>query len=513
MKTLCNFSIRLTFFLSVFFGLGNESFAQGRVVINEFMPWSGCNTTSEFVELMNFGPGPMDIGCYIVTNGQYSVTIPPNTVINPGKYFVISGQNSLTQGCGNIDSTVQVDLNWTTCNCSNTTIPTTGDGFFANGGSSNEKVVLLSPNLTVLDAVSRSSTPSTSNAITTPSLSGSCTSRTFDLDTMNVAYESIGISTGIDNSYARRVDGDCGWVKTTEISADAANKTGSTSSATYSFSTLSASQCNGSTGSISITVTASNVAALFPMTYTLAYDKDSNNVFNSNDNYYYGVDSSASTIDISNLAYGRYRITVGSASGCNLQSFDFFIFNCYGVVLSYKIKSFVFNGAKDGNDWFAGEIQGVGNLQAVILEGGNGSSFLQLKQLDDFTSVNETFHLNISLPASSYTVFRLKIIDKNNIVSYSREIKISRPESIRENIWPNPSRKEIFIKFNSESNGYSDYIMYNSFGTVVRRTKIRLTRGLNIVRIEISDLKPGNYHLAIEGRQQETLATFRFLRS
>ena len=89
MKTLCNFSIRLSFFLSVLFGLGYESFAQGRVVINEFMPWSGCNTTSEFVELMNFGPGPMDIGCYIVTNGQYSVTIPPNTVINPGKYFVI----------------------------------------------------------------------------------------------------------------------------------------------------------------------------------------------------------------------------------------------------------------------------------------------------------------------------------------------------------------------------------------------------------------------------------------
>lgn len=72
------------------------------------------------------------------------------------------------------------------------------------------------------------------------------------------------------------------------------------------------------------------------MTYTLAYDKDSNSVFDNNDIYIQGVDSSANSIDISNLAYGRYRITVGSSSGCNLQSFNFFIFNCYGVVLPFS---------------------------------------------------------------------------------------------------------------------------------------------------------------------------------
>jgi hypothetical protein len=196
--------------LALLLTLHIPSLGQGRVVINEFMPWSGCNTASEFIELLNFGPGPMDIGCYIVTNGQYAITIPANTIIQPGEYFVLSGRDTLPTNCGNIDSAVEVDLNWSTCNCTDKPVPTTGNGLLVNGGSSNEKVVLLDPNLNVLDAVSRSSTPSSSVSITTATAGGACTANTFNLGTMGVAYESINIATGIDNSFARRVDGDCG---------------------------------------------------------------------------------------------------------------------------------------------------------------------------------------------------------------------------------------------------------------------------------------------------------------
>lgn len=302
------------------------SFGQGRVVINEYMPWSGCSNNSEYIELMNFGPGPMDVGCYIVTNGQYAVTIPANTILAPGSYYVIAGQNVLSAGCGNVDSSITVDLNWATCNCTDKAVPTTGSGFMQDGGSANEKIVLLSPTLGIVDAVSRMLPASSSLLINSSSNAGTCTPTTFDLDNLPITYEAINISTGINNSYSRRVDGDCGWVKTTDISAGAPNKTGSSSSAMYSFSTLSASECNGTTGSISIAVSAADVSTLFPMTYTLAYDLDSNNVFDGADVYTQGSDSSASSIDISNLAYGRYRITVGSSSGCNLQ-FTIFSFS------------------------------------------------------------------------------------------------------------------------------------------------------------------------------------------
>jgi hypothetical protein len=295
------------------------SFGQGKIVINEFMPWAGCTTTSEFIELLNFGPGPMNIGCYIITNGTYSVTIPPNTILQRGQYFILSGQDLLPQNCGNTDSAVHVDLNWNTCNCTNVPIPTTGDGFLQNGGNANDKVVLLDPALNVIDAVSTNIPVSSSASITTPVLSGGCSSKIFNLGTMGISYESTGPSTGVNNSIARKVDGDCGWVKTTAISAHAPNKTGSTASVTYDFTAVSTTQCNSTAGSISIQVNSSNVNALFPMNYTIGFDVDGNGVFNSSDQYTYGIDNSAPTIDIDNLSYGRYRIAVGSSSSCNLK--------------------------------------------------------------------------------------------------------------------------------------------------------------------------------------------------
>ena len=473
--------------------------AQGRIVINEIMPWSGCNTTSEFIELMNFGPGPMNIGCYIVTNGQYSVTIPPNTIIQPRQYYVLAGQKIIPQGCGNADSSIQVDLNWTTCNCTNTPIPTTGDGFMQNGGSANEKIVLLDPNLQVVDAVSRNTTPSSSVSITTAALSG-CSSQTFNLGTMGISYESINSSTGIDNSFARKVDGDCGWLKTTVISAHAPNKTGSTSSASYDFSTLSASQCSGTTGSISIKVNAADVNALFPMNYTLGFDRDSNEFFNHDDQYFYGADQVPDAIDIANLAYGRYRITVGSASGCNLKSFDFYIFNCYGVVLPVELQFFKYVGSTDGNHLFNFRISEGISIKKIVLEGSGGGNFESLQT--HFGPIPEVVQ-TLKVPVSSYNKYRLRITDRFDQVSYSPVIVIRNNVPVT-NAWPNPVKKEIFVQLPYEVQDRPAYIMLNSVGTQVSQGR-GINRGGNLISIPTADLGPGSYYLRIEGNNRAPL--------
>src|SRR5438270_8747676 len=133
------------------------------------MPWpaNSCGTTAEFVELLNFGPGPVDIGCYVLTDGDFSITIPPHTIVQPGQFYVMAGQDVLPSPCGNIDSDVHASLNWNTCNCTSGTIPTTGDGLFTDGGMATEQVVLLNPNLKVVDAVVRALPGEPSSTITT----------------------------------------------------------------------------------------------------------------------------------------------------------------------------------------------------------------------------------------------------------------------------------------------------------------------------------------------------------
>ncbi|HTE23634.1 lamin tail domain-containing protein [Flavitalea sp.] len=486
------------------------SFGQGRVVVNEFMSWSGCNTSSEYIELLNFGPGPMNIGCYVVTNGQYAVTIPTNTILQPGEYFVLSGRDILAADCGNTDSGVVVDLNWTTCNCTDKPVPTTGDGFLRNGGGANEKIVLMDPSGNVLDAVSRS-TPSASVAITTSSIGGACTATTFDLDGMAISYEFIGISTGIDNSYSRRVDGDCGWVKTTAISAGAPNKTGSTSSANYTFTTLNASQCSGSTGSISIGVSAPDLASLFPMTYLLAFDANANNVFEDTDIYSSGSDNSAPSIDIDNLAYGRYRITVGSSSGCNLQSFDFFIFNCYGVLLPYSVISFKADGTRDNRRYFKASIAGLDSLKSIIIEAKSGAGFKAVNTFSPaaFLNAQET---SLWAPVSNVDQYRIRLISKSNIDYYSRVLTIAEEKIQDIRMWPNPTVSNAFVSIVSRSACRCSFRITNPLGQSLLQGEFMLTPGKNVIPINTGLLPKGIYQLALEGESLNQRITLSLLK-
>jgi hypothetical protein len=509
LKTASQHIVKTCFVLLSFLLVQNNVLSQGRVVINEYMPWSGCNTTSEFIELMNFGPGPMNIGCYIVTNGTYSVTIPANTTIQPGQYYLLAGQNTLLQNCGNIDSAVQVHLNWTTCNCSNIAIPTTGDGFLKNGGGANEKIVLLDPGLNVVDAVSRLSTPSSSIAIITPTFSGSCTSKTFNLDTMSVSYETISSSTGIDNSFARKVDGDCGWAKTTSISALAPNKTDSTSSASYQFSTVTASECSGTTGSISINVSASNVTSLFPMNYTLAFDADSNNFFNNTDRYNYGTDSSSSSIDINNLLYGRYRITVGSSAGCNLKSFDFYIFNCYGILLPLKLLHFEYEGIKERQHLFRFQVSEAENLKEVVLEADDGTAFHSV------AVANGPFHDNplvIKSPLLSYSNFRLRLTDKPGYTIYSEVIRLDAPGWMPIRYWPNPVQDKMFLQIEARSKNTVSCAIVNAAGITIKEAELQVRKGRQVISISTESLNSGLYYLKLTGTALNRDFSVRFVK-
>lgn len=472
------------------------------------MPWSGCNTTSEFIELLNFGPGPMNIGCYIVTNGTYAVTIPPNTILQRGQYYVLSGRNILSQGCGNTDSAVHVDLNWTTCNCTNIPVPSSGDGFMQNGGSANEKIILLDPSLNVIDAVSRDIPATSSVSITTATLSGGCNIRSFDLDTMGISYESINNSTGIDNSFARRVDGDCGWVKTTAISAHAANKTGSSSSATYDFTAVNTSQCGTLTGSISIQVNASNVGALFPMNYTIAFDVDQNEIFDAGDQYTYGIDNTASTIDINNLAYGRYRITVASSSSCNLKSFDFYVYNCYTVILPLRLMNFNYQGEQNGKRTFKLVVDNITAINNMVLEGKEDGDFKPVATLFGPFDKNEVI---INADISAYNIYRLKLTNSAGVVSYSNEIKIYDQNSPVV-FWPNPVKNKMFLKLKTSSKGRLSYTIVNAHGIAVTSADIEVMRGEQILTVPLTDLTNGIYYFRMSGQPLQHSEFIRFIK-
>lgn len=84
------------------------------IVINEIMvngPGSndGQNSpnTEEWIELYNTCSSPVDIGCYVLTDGDYGITIPSGTLLQPGDYYTI----------GSINAGFPVDLDLANCGC------------------------------------------------------------------------------------------------------------------------------------------------------------------------------------------------------------------------------------------------------------------------------------------------------------------------------------------------------------------------------------------------------------
>ena len=111
------FSITTAFVL-VCVALTNNSFAQ--VIIGEIMvDPTGTDGTPpnsiEWIELYNPTGAPITIGCMIISDGDFAVTIPSGIILEPDSVYLIgAGVGGLTP-----------DLNWATCNCS-TPLPLTG---------------------------------------------------------------------------------------------------------------------------------------------------------------------------------------------------------------------------------------------------------------------------------------------------------------------------------------------------------------------------------------------------
>jgi Lamin Tail Domain/Secretion system C-terminal sorting domain len=418
----------------------------GKVVINEYMNWpsAGCGVTSEYVELYNIGPGPVNIGCYILTDGDFSVTIPAGTILQSGQYYIISGRATIAAGCADDVSTVTVNLNWTTCGCTNAAIPVTGDGFFTDGGSANEPIVLLSSTGQVLDAVTQSAPGfETSANITSSTVGSTCTAVTFDLDLLGITYETIGISGGRGNSFTRNIDGECGsWGKETQQNGGETNNS-ATDVPLWNMSaiTAGASACGVNDGAAIISLTQPG-GATFPMNYTLAFDVNNNNLFEASDTYTAGTDNTTPAINLSGLASGKYRITVSDNGGCFYQALSFTI-ACGSLAIRLSEWYITSNGNSNTLRW---NLENSTDIQTLAVEkSSNGTNFYVLA--DDRT--NNTF---LSYLANSFTdvntgggvsYYRLRITEHSGKIEYLPILRASSAQQL--NVYPNPAQEKIYI--------------------------------------------------------------------
>ena len=501
------------FIISILSFLSYEGKAQGKVLINEYLSWpsNGCGVTSEYVELYNFGPGPMNIGGYILTDGDYSITIPPNTIIPPGKFFVIAGQNNLPTGCANIDSAVTVSLNWNTCNCTSAAIPSTGDGLMTDGGSGSEQVVLFDSNLKVVDAVVRTITES-SSPVTTSTVGGTYTSKTFNLDTMNIVYEQIGESQGRGNSFARFINGGCGWVKDPQQSAGAPNNTPSDQLYNFTLTVTNTTTCTN-TGSVSFSITGSNISQLFPMRYLVARDVDSNNIYDFSDAYSSGYDTFPTAVSINNLVPGRYRVVIETVNGCGLKMADFVILNCNNVILPVDFNSFAVARNQQGVflNW---KTSGNEPIQKFEIEKSNdGFQFRVAGTINNIMN-NTTSFSYFDSTSDQANYYRIKLVTNSGRIVYSTVESTQQSSIIRllKGVYPNPVKDILIVQTQSPSKCKGWVEIRSLYNGPIRRFALDISPGKMEHSLSLGFLPTGVYMLRIFTENGNSAGTTRLVK-
>lgn len=175
------------------------------VVINEVManaagPCDGACTpsTAEWVELYNTCDTPQDISCFVLTDGDFGVTFPIGTIIQPFSFFVI----------GSANSGVSINLDLGSCGC--TSGPNAQVGILTN---SAEQLAFANTSGTILDGIywgggQFAQTPT----FTTAAING-CAGVSVNLSPSNPIFTAVsGQSNNDGESIYRECDGTDSWL-------------------------------------------------------------------------------------------------------------------------------------------------------------------------------------------------------------------------------------------------------------------------------------------------------------
>ena len=474
--------------------------AQGRLVINEFMAWPGesCPVTAEFIELKNMGPGPMNIGCHVITDGDFAITIPANTILRPGEFYVLGGQDVINSPCANLSRNVTVNLNWTTCGCTNSAIPTTGEGLLTDGGSAGEQLVLFNPAGTIIDAVVREINKIETSSTITSKTTGTCTGFSFDLDNLSIIYEEIGESQGRGNSFARKMDGDCDWVKETQQNGGATNNIAGEAATLSMTETYTMNQnCTGGNATFTVTNTSPTPASFFPFTYILGFDNNGDGIFGTGDIFTNGTDYTAPSVELTGLPIGSYDIVLEPAAGCNQKFFTFNIGPC--ATMPIKLKQF--SGSNNGKlNRFNIDIETDADMKMLILE----SSFdgLKFNRVASIPFADRVGLQNIvfNSEAGAETYFRLSMTDDNNKTSYSNIVNLVKTSNNNQlfSIAPNPFSDFLGLSQYSTKEDVLMISIMSPAGQVVLADRYALKVGQNNIRLLTSKLAKGLYLVSLK---------------
>ncbi|MCZ2224946.1 MAG: zinc-dependent metalloprotease [Chitinophagales bacterium] len=171
-----------------------------------------------------------------------------------------------------------------------------------------------------------------------------------------------------------------------------------------------------------------------------------------------------------------------------------------------KLSSFTGTVQADHNnlDWVAEQVINVDKI--VIERSANGT---------EFNAIGEVKGTDVYLKKGNFkdykpylnNYYRLKIINSDGSVEYSKIIVLKRTDKVLFTVTPNPASTNTDIQISSETKGKYSLVVYNINGQIVYRKDIAVNSGMNIHKINTSSFAKGVYRIALINEQNNNAYT------
>ena len=509
--------------------------SRSQAVLNEFYPQPG-NGNSEFFELYNENNSLEYMDNYTLVlyyeepggkSGFYILDFPNDSVAAHGYYSGASQSPYNIQDQSNITA----DFNWNSMpaggsltkwekngsSYTSVAVPANLDDLFVKitgpGGVFHtflyKNGILVNG---VIGGLNAAAVPAYLKAMPNlpVNMSGSSPDFTINFNAIpDNSLEYIPNSVGTNNGYYRSSDGLCGeWLKSDQPGQHTPKLTNGTSLSLTSSNQLSigavisgyASDPNKSLLTYNI---SSAPAGAFPLTVEIYVDRGVAGELDINDSLsdvrtILSVSSSTQDIILStkNIAV---IIVVKSTSDCYNKKLPV---ASYMSVLTVELISFQGNINKNNKvslEWEVAENETIDQFE--IQRSNDGNEFKTIgvvfasekKDREDYMFYETINNFNKAL-------YRLKMIDKNNEISYSKILVFQGKAAISSNIKVigNPVNDKLTFNYSSFTTHIIDVKIYDITGRIVMSNKMNSLEGINTLSLPLaSNLKPSMYVLEV----------------
>ncbi len=110
---------------------------------------------------------------------------------------------------------------------------------------------------------------------------------------------------------------------------------------------------------------------------------------------------------------------------------------------------------------------------------------------------NQKYEFTDESPAKGVNYYRIKDVEKSGKVNYSKSISIALEGKTKTVLFPTVAKSEVHIQYEADKEKNIQLQLFDMSGRLVRNLKRELNDGVNLLKIETSDLATGLYLLKI----------------